>query len=158
MEPDPSQFNGAAVVKFDRITPDMSEVPNLGVALLLHAGTYSITDMFCRDGEPWEAQNYIHDITDVHRATNRFVARVFEKGKLFELAVKRHLTWADVANIRWSHTPVSGRDEFNVYGREVAGFARNFGEFYKAENREIQRAVEEWLTRYSAAHTSPDLR
>lgn len=74
------------------------------------------------------------------------------------LSFNRELAWSDVAEIPWAETPVSGSDDIECYARDVAGRARDFSEFYKPENRRVARAVEEWLTRYSAAHTHPSLR
>lgn len=74
------------------------------------------------------------------------------------LSFNRDLMWKDVAEIDWGSVPFGPDEQFKEYARDVAGKARSFGEFYLPENRAVQWAVEQWLTRYSELYTHPDLR
>lgn len=158
MEPMPEEILRWRVLKSERIAGDLSQVANLAVALVDRHGTYSVLDLFCPDGRPWEAENGIHGITNWGDADRKYAMRVVTRDRMRELDYNRELTFANVVNIRWSHLPVTGRDEFTIWARSVAGKARDFKEFYASENRAVARQIEMWLTRYSAEHTHPDLR
>ncbi|MFJ1700442.1 hypothetical protein ACIOHC_36225 [Streptomyces sp. NPDC088252] len=74
------------------------------------------------------------------------------------LSVSRDLMWHDVSEIPWDHVPVQGTDEYVYSARDVAGKVRNFTEFYTREQRTYAMSLENWLIRYSLAHTHPSLR
>lgn len=68
------------------------------------------------------------------------------------------LPWAELKEIDWDNVPVTGSAEHVYYSRDVAGFVRNYDEFYTAAERSYAMALERWLTRYSLEHTHADLR
>ncbi|MFD4858383.1 hypothetical protein [Streptomyces atratus] len=74
------------------------------------------------------------------------------------LSANRDLMWHDVSEIPWDIVPVRGTEEYEVYARDIAGRVRNFSEFYTREWRTYAMSIENWLVRYSLAHTHQDLR
>lgn len=159
----PQKFRGWIVVRFARIAPDMSEKPNQAIVVVNQGtneiGPYAVLDLHSAEGDTaeWEGQNGLHGLS-YPTAERWFLERRGKHDRFRELALKRDLTWDDVALLRWSHVPVSGRDEFTEYARVVAGMARNFPQFVSAENLRVAQSIEDWLTRYSACHTHSELR
>lgn len=75
------------------------------------------------------------------------------------LAVRKNtVAWAELKEIDWTSVPVTGSAEHVYYSRTVAGFVRDYAEFYTSAERLYALSVERWLTKYSLEHTHPDLR
>ncbi|WP_030574204.1 hypothetical protein [Streptomyces aureocirculatus] len=59
-------------------------------------------------------------------------------------------TFAQLAAIEWDLTSVAAGNHWD--SRTLAGEIRGYNEFYQRGHAAVQRKVEAWLTRYSAAH------
>lgn len=159
----PQEFRGWTVVRFARIASDISERPNQAIIVANQGtnelGPFTLLDLYSDEGDAasWEGQNGLHGLS-YPTAERRFLERRDKRDRFRELAFKRNLTWDDIAIVRWTHVPVSGRDEFTEYARVVAGKARNFPQFVSAENLRVAQSIEDWLTRYSECHTHQELR
>lgn len=161
MEPNPAHVEGYIVVRIARIAPDTSERQNLAVVMVdtekSVPGRFILWDIACNDGEKWDVQKGIYDLTE-DRADVRFKHRVRQYSKLRKLANDHDTMWHDYALIRWDCLPVEGGDEFNLWALSAASKARNFAEFYAEENREVQRTIEEYLARWIDHHGHPSTR
>jgi hypothetical protein len=161
MEENPESVNGHPVVKIARFAPDVSQRQNLATVVVDTGADvperFILWDIAWNDGEEIAAENGVHDL-GVVAAQKRFMDRVRQHDSMRDLTQSGDVTWGHFAIIQWDHVPVIGREEFDTWARSAAGNSRNFGEFYKAENASVAQAIERWLTRYSAAHTHPDLR
>lgn len=62
---------------------------------------------------------------------------------------RRELTWQELRDIDWVNVPVTGSAEHECYSRDIAGYVRNFPEFYTSKEHMYALAVEHWLIRRS---------
>lgn len=159
----PTTFRGWHVVRFARIASDVSERPNQAI-IVANTGTdvmgpFTVLDLYSDEGDDatWYGQNGLNYLS-FPTAERRFLERREQRDRFRKMALQPHLQWRAIAMMRWSHVPVSGRDEFTEYARAIAGKARDYAEFLAADNLRVAQSIEDWLTRYSEMHTHPDLR
>lgn len=153
----PTAFQGRSVVRSAQHATDKSQKPYWGVVLDYGNGLYRVTDVYSRDGERWDAENGVYDVS-LNEATEVFAERCERRDRFTHMIMRGECEWPAIAMMRWDQIPVAGRAEFTVYARDAAGKARDFKEFYAPGNRGVAQAVERWLVRYSEAQTHPDLR
>jgi hypothetical protein len=154
----PERFLGHPVVRSVQYVTDESQKPYYAtITTQYESGACNVHDVFSHDGEMWDAEHGVYRVSDAE-ALRVVAERCEQRDRFAQLFRARQFSWRAVAMLRWDYAPVSGRDEFTLYARSVAGDARNLSEFYAPENRSVAEAIERWLTRYSAEHTHPDLR
>lgn len=161
MENDPESVNGYKVEHIARFAPDTSQRQNIAT-VVINTGAdvpapYLVWDIACNDGDMWEASNGFYDLT-AETAQKRFNDRIRQRNKMRDLACSGDVGWMHFTLIRWAYVPVTGRDEFDIWALTAASKARNFAEFYKAENRAVQMAIEGYLNRWTDHHRHPSAR
>lgn len=154
----PKRFNGRPVLQSVQFATDNSQLPYHGTIVLQYANNVcTVLDIFSGDGETWSAENGRHRVS-TGKAAEILAERCEHRDRFKEIFQSREVRWVDIAIFRWDDIPVSGREEFTLYARSVAGNARKLPDFYALENRGVQAAIERWLSRYSAEHTHESLR
>lgn len=154
----PKKFQGLPVMHAVRHVTDESEAPYAGTVWLVHGDDeFTVTSVYSHDGKKWDAQNGIHRVP-ISRAAEAFKEKCERADRFRAMVLEEKITAEAAAILRWDTLPVTGREEFTVYARLVAGVLLNREDRPLSGNDKLRESIESWMFRYDQTHDKQEAK